>query len=215
MGSLLWHYQRSPSHNHRSLRRLAFARLLMRWLEIVQAPNPMPIIAWLIGHKKLWNTHKTSWNTCKTGVIHCEPLVKQHEIIIKHCETSWNTHHSMRRYRCSMWQHRHSMLDISPHLGVSGDIDDCSVGLTLQICNRVTNPWDTGIFYRPDNRVTNLWDRVVFLDLSHYVWHFQWSQHSSTPLLLIVELVKLCRCVADLLMLLIMVFFFQTGFPPT
>ena len=30
--------------------------------------------------------------------------------------------------------------DIGAQRGVSGDIGDCGVGITLQMCNRVTNP---------------------------------------------------------------------------
>ena len=41
---------------------------------------------------------------------------------------------SYRRYRC----------------GVSGDIGDCGVGITPQMCNRVTNHGDTSTFSKPD-----------------------------------------------------------------
>ena len=34
--------------------------------------------------------------------------------------------------------------------GVSGDIGDCGVGITLQICNRVTNHGDMSTFSKPD-----------------------------------------------------------------
>ena len=30
--------------------------------------------------------------------------------------------------------------------GVSGNINDCSAGTTLQMCNRITNPSDMGVF---------------------------------------------------------------------
>ena len=33
--------------------------------------------------------------------------------------------------------------------GVSGDISDCSVGITLPMCNRVTNHGDMGTFSKP------------------------------------------------------------------
>ena len=33
--------------------------------------------------------------------------------------------------------------------GVSGDIGDCEVGLTPQMCNRVTNHRDTSTFSKP------------------------------------------------------------------
>ena len=34
--------------------------------------------------------------------------------------------------------------------GVSGDIGDCGVGITPQICNRVTNHGDMSTFSKPD-----------------------------------------------------------------
>ena len=45
----------------------------------------------------------------------------------------------MRRYR-------HSGGDIGAWCGVSGDIGDCGVGITQQMCNIVTNPRDMGTF---------------------------------------------------------------------
>ena len=51
-----------------------------------------PIVAWLAKH------HKTVLN-----------IVKHHETLLKHCETSWNTRHSMRRYRRSMRTRQRSM----------------------------------------------------------------------------------------------------------
>ena len=50
--------------------------------------------------------------------------------------------HSMRRYRRSMRRRRRSR-------GVSGDIGDCDVGITLQMCNRVTNHGDMSTFSKP------------------------------------------------------------------
>ena len=104
---------------------------------------------------------------------------------LKHWETSWNSRHSMRRYRRSMRRRRRSMWrrlrlgqrrrrsregircdnigsrcgdvvawcgDVARRgnvgdraeyrryqRGVSGDIGDCGVGITPQMCNRVTN----------------------------------------------------------------------------
>ena len=40
----------------------------------------------------------------------------------------------------SYWRYRH---------GVSGDIGDCGVGITPQICNRVTNHGDMSTFSKP------------------------------------------------------------------
>ena len=47
---------------------------------------------------------------------------------------------SYRRYRC----------------GVFGDIGDCGVGVTAQMCNRVTNHGDMGTFSRPGPREVRL-----------------------------------------------------------
>ena len=38
---------------------------------------------------------------------------------------------------------------VSTRCRVSSNISDSSVGITPQMCNRVTNPWDMGIFNRP------------------------------------------------------------------
>ena len=35
-------------------------------------------------------------------------------------------------------------------LGVSGNIGDCRVGITQQMCNRVTNNGDMGTFSKPE-----------------------------------------------------------------
>ena len=38
--------------------------------------------------------------------------------------------------------------------GVSGDIGDCGVGITPQMCNRVTNHGDMSTFSKPGHRLT-------------------------------------------------------------
>ena len=70
--------------------------------------------------------------------------LKHHETLLKHCETlkhssfdatisGLNVGTSARRFRRS--------------LEVSGN---CGVGITLQMCNRVTNHGDMGTFSKPD-----------------------------------------------------------------
>ena len=54
-----------------------------------------------------------------------------------------NTRDSMRRYRRSMRRRRRSARRLR---GVFGNIDDCGVGITPQMCNRVTNHGDMGTF---------------------------------------------------------------------
>ena len=72
--------------------------------------------------KTSWTTSKTSWNTIKI-------LVKHHETLVIRCDKYW----------CSMQRHRRSHR-------VSGDY---SVGITLKMCNRVTNHGDMDTFSRP------------------------------------------------------------------
>ena len=112
---------------------------------------------------------KTSWNTCKTLwniVKRREPLVKHHETL----KTLWNIMkqssfnatisaldaetssldgetsviaRSCRRYRC----------------GVYGDIGDCGVGITPQMCNRVANHGDMSTFSKP---AWGRWGQTIF-----------------------------------------------------
>ena len=90
---------------------------------------------------------------------------------LKHCETSWNSRHSIRRYRRSMWRRLRSMWRGPWSRGVTGDIGDCGVGITPQMCNRVTNHGDMVTFSRPEllwmrNRLwmrkTILWGEMHF-----------------------------------------------------
>ena len=68
--------------------------------------------------------------------------------------------HSMRRYRRSMRRRLRSSAARSAiarsyrryRCGVFGDIRDCRVGVTPQMCNRVTNHGDMGTFSRPGPR---------------------------------------------------------------
>ena len=63
---------------------------------------------------------------------------------LKHCETLLNTLHSMWLYRCSFRRRLRSMQ--RPRRRVFGN---CCVGVSPQMCNRVTNHRDMGIFSRP------------------------------------------------------------------
>ena len=96
---------------------------------------------------------------CEPLVNHLESLVKHYETLLKHCETSWNTGHSfyaMILALCaetsalgaltsaivrSYWRYRHR---------VFGDIGDCFVDVTAQMCNRVTNhgEWRYGYLFQ-------------------------------------------------------------------
>ena len=81
----------------------------------------------------------------------------------------WNTHHSMRRYRRSMRGRRRLMRrrwrgDVGDRAELPAitarsfwryaDIGDCGVGITPQMCNRVTNHGDVSTFSKPDRRVS-------------------------------------------------------------
>ena len=98
-----------------------------------------------------------------------KPLGKHHETLLKHYETLntlWNitkhsnTHHLMRRYRRSMRRHRRSAQGhrrsarwYRRSRRVSGD---CGVGITPQMCNRVTNHGDMGTFSKEGCGPTSL-----------------------------------------------------------
>ena len=102
----------------------------------------------MIHRKTSWTTSKTSWNTLKTLWN-----------IMKHS----NTCHSMRQYRRSMrrrWRlmrrrrrlmrrRRRLMRRRRRSRGVTGNIGNCGVGVTSQMCNRVTNHGDMCTFSKP------------------------------------------------------------------
>ena len=100
MGSRSWWYRRSLRRHRRFLRSYRrFLRSYRRSLRHCRDPwgylwprgRRMPMVAWLA------KNHKTLLN-----------IVKHHETLLKHCETSWNTRHLMRRSmrtrRRSMWR---------------------------------------------------------------------------------------------------------------
>ena len=72
--------------------------------------------------------------------------------------------------------------------GVSGDIGDCGVGITPQMCNRLTNLGDMSAFSKPGRG-----------DIGA---HAEFPAISAIP-----ELVQLCRCVTELLIMEIWVLF--------
>ena len=112
---------------------------------------------------------KTTWNTCKTLwyiVKHHEPLVKHSEPLVKLCEPLVKYHEPLVKNHetlKTLWNiMKHSPFDAETSAlsavtlvltrsfwqyrrGVSGDIGDCGVGKTLQMCNRVTNHGDIGL----------------------------------------------------------------------
>ena len=90
----------------------------------------------------------------------------------------------MRRYWRSMKRHRRSAWRHWSSLGVSGDIADCGVGITPQMCNRVTNHGDVGTFSKPvqDPQKTCIFNANHFLYalrekvlkqpiVAHATWH--------------------------------------------
>ena len=109
---------------------------------------------------KIHRTHKHS-NTChglnfhhelkhcETHMNHCEPLVKHPETLLKHREklAVWCNDIEAQCGDIGAWCGNTCARcsDIGAQRRVSGDIDDYGVGITLQMCNRVTNPWDMGI----------------------------------------------------------------------
>ena len=140
MGSLWRSYRRYLWHHRRSLRRL----------EIVQAS--MTIVAQLTKQGKTLSNmvkhvkhHEHLWNITK-HIKHHEPPVKHHETLIKHCKTPWNT--QTLAVQCDNIGPQPS--DRHGNIGTARVSADIGVGITPQMCNRVTNPWDMVIFSRPD-----------------------------------------------------------------
>ena len=103
-------------------------------------------------------------------------IVKHLETLVKHCDTSWTTLKTlwniMKHSLAIRWDDIGARCgDIGAQCGdlgarvefpvisvwsfrwyrrrVSGDIGNCGVGITLQMCNRVTNHGDMGTFSRP------------------------------------------------------------------
>ena len=108
------------------------------------ADAAMPIVARLAKH------HKTLLNIVK----HHETHVKHHETL----KTLWNimkhssfdaTISSLDAETSARWRRR--SCGVTGDIGaVSGNIDDCGVGVTPQMCNRVTNHGDMSTFSKPD-----------------------------------------------------------------
>ena len=73
--------------------------------------------------------------------------MKLHEPLVKHHETL--KHHLMRRHWRWERRHRYSAWRYRRSRRVSGEIGNCGVGVTPQMCNRVINHGDMGTFSRP------------------------------------------------------------------
>ena len=159
MGSRSWRYRRSLRHYRQSLRRSA----------AVQSP----IIARLTKHRttllnivKHHETLKTLWNITKQS--------NTHHSMRRYQRTIRGYRRTMRRHRCSVQRYRRSARQYRRSArwyqcsaaraefltilawsfwwylhGVSGDISDCGVGITPQMCNRVTDHGDMGTFSKP------------------------------------------------------------------
>ena len=74
-----------------------------------------------------------------------------------------NTRHSMRRYQQSIRRHQRSVQQYLRSCGVSSNIGDCGVGITPQMCNRVTNHGDMSTFSNPVWNVTGM---IIFENLN-------------------------------------------------
>ena len=133
----------------------------------------MPIVARLAKHHE--TLKKTSWNTCTTSINTCKTLWTT-------SKTSWNTRKTLWNTwtladRCDNIGARCGNIGIQcSHIGarrgVPGYISNCSVGITLQMYNRVTNPWDMGIFSKPGAVLGQLCRCVTKLSPSYEsVWY--------------------------------------------
>ena len=106
--------------------------------------------------KTLWTTLKTLWNITKhSNTSHSmsrDVSARRHRCLARrHWCSAWRHWRSARRHWRSARRHRRSR-------GVSGDIgagfpaiSTISVGITPQMCNRVTNHGDMGTFSKPDS----------------------------------------------------------------
>ena len=74
----------------------------------------------------------------ETHVKHREPLVKHHETLVKHYETLKHSPYDVTILALDAAISARG--DISAQRCVSGNIGNCSVGITPQMSNRVTNP---------------------------------------------------------------------------
>ena len=131
---------------------------------------------------------------------------------LKHCETSWNTLKTLWTSRNSqtlaIWCDDIGIRcrDIGTHHGgigaaiselvqsfrryrrvVSDDIDDCGVGITLQMCNRVTNHGDMGTFSKPGS----IQILIIFPIWPHSSKQINWSNQFKLN-----SEIGCCYCVA-------------------
>ena len=84
---------------------------------------------------------------------HSLDIVKHREKFIKQLSLQWQPPSVLR----SVCRHRrppqcfwHPLLRFWRPRGISGNLGNCRVGKTLQMCNKVTNHCDICIFSRPD-----------------------------------------------------------------
>ena len=143
-GSRSRRYRRSLRRHRRFL--LSYRRSLRRCRD-PWGDRRAPIVARLARHQKtLLNIVKYH----ETHVKHCitsEPLVQHHETL----KTLWNI---MKQFDAETSALGSATTAIARSYrryrrGVSGDIGDCGVGITLQMCNRVTNLGDMSTFSKP------------------------------------------------------------------
>ena len=103
--------------------------------------------------------------------------MKHHETLLKHCETSQNTRTlAIQCDDIGAWHGnigaRHGNFGACAEF--SGDIADCGLGITPQMCNRVTNhadmstfskqgKWDINPVSCPRHVVTQRWQKLCSL----------------------------------------------------
>ena len=89
-------------------------------------------------YETLVKYHEILVKHCETHIKHCEPLVKHCETLVKHHETLKHSPFDVTILALDAAISAHG--DISAQRCVSGNIGNCSVGITPQMSNRVSNP---------------------------------------------------------------------------
>ena len=111
-------------------------------------------------------TLKTLWNT-RTLVIRCDDIGAR---CGDDCVRCGDIGARMRRRLRSMRRHRRSARRRRRSRGVTGD---CGVGVTPQMCNRVTNHGDMGTFSKP----TPMQNPAKFFISHHELWTSAYMEH--------------------------------------
>ena len=135
--------------------------------------------------KPWWTTSETSWTTSKTSWTTSKTSRNTLKILWNIMKQS-NTRHSIQQYRRSMQTRRLSAQRYPRSCGVFGNIADCSVGVTPQMCNRVTNFGDMCTFSRPVSKTPIVtyateWPPITIMPQGSAILPRRWSHAKLYP----------------------------------